>query len=86
MDSEKMIAGASAHNAAAPKRLGELLVESGIISRAKLDEALAEQSAEPAAKRIGEILLQDVSLEPDQLESALAKQQQDWNSRQKATA
>jgi hypothetical protein len=75
MDSENRVESAS--GAAAPKRLGELLVESGIISQAQLGEALAEQSAEPTAKRIGEILLQDVSLTPDQLEKALAKQQQD---------
>jgi chemotaxis protein histidine kinase CheA len=61
----------------APKKLGELLVDSGIITQDKLADALREQAAEPESKKLGEVLLEEVRLSPLQLEAALAKQQQD---------
>ena len=54
----------------AAKPLGEILVESGVVSRAALDEALAQQ------KRVGEILIEQHAASPQQVEQALQKQRQ----------
>lgn len=51
-----------------PKPLGEILVESGVVSRATLDGALAQQ------KRVGEILIEQHAATPQQVEQALQKQ------------
>jgi two-component system chemotaxis sensor kinase CheA len=51
-----------------PKPLGEILVESGVVSRAALDGALAQQ------KRVGEILIEQHAASPQQVEQALQKQ------------
>ena len=52
------------------KPLGEILVESGVVSRQTLDQALAQQ------KRVGEILVEQKVLTPQQVEQALVKQRQ----------
>lgn len=56
--------------------LGEILVESGAVSREALAGALAQQ------KRVGEILLEQKSVTPQQLEQALQKQKQQESSTQ----
>ncbi|MDX2252735.1 MAG: chemotaxis protein CheA [Nitrospira sp.] len=53
-----------------PKPLGEILVESGALSRDTLDKALAQQ------KRVGEILVEQKVVTPQQVELALQKQRQ----------
>lgn len=53
-----------------PKHLGEILVESGVVSAAALDQALAQQ------KKVGEILVEQKVVTPQQLEQALQKQKQ----------
>jgi two-component system chemotaxis sensor kinase CheA len=55
---------------AAPKPLGSILVESGVISKETLDRALAMQ------KRVGEILIEQNAVTPQQVEEALQKQRQ----------
>jgi two-component system chemotaxis sensor kinase CheA len=52
-----------------PKPLGEILVESGIVSRETLDNALAQQ------KRVGQILIEQKAVTPQQIEQALRKQE-----------
>lgn len=52
------------------KPLGEILVESGVVSRKALDDALARQ------KRVGEILVEQKAVTPQQLEQALQTQRQ----------
>jgi len=54
----------------APKPLGEILVESGVVSRETLDHALAQQ------KRVGEILIEQHAVTPQQIQQALQKQKQ----------
>jgi len=51
-----------------PKPLGEILVESGVVSRETLDQALAQQ------KRVGQILVEQKAATPQQVEQALLKQ------------
>ena len=51
-----------------PKQLGEILVESGVVSRETLNNALAQQ------KRVGEILIEQHAVTPLQIEQALQKQ------------
>ena len=53
-----------------PKPLGEILVESGVVSRQTLDNALAQQ------KRVGQILVEQKAATPQQVELALQKQQE----------
>lgn len=53
-----------------PKPLGEILVESGAVSRETLDKALSQQ------KRVGEILIEQRAVTPEQVEQALQKQKQ----------
>ena len=53
-----------------PKPLGEILVETGVVSRETLDHALAQQ------KRVGQILVEQHAVTPQQLEQALQKQKQ----------
>lgn len=63
-----------------PKPLGEILVDSGVVSRAALDGALAQQ------KRVGEILIEQQAATPQQVEQALQKQrQQEGTSQAKKT-
>lgn len=50
------------------KPLGEILVESGVVSRETLDGALAQQ------KRVGEILIEQHAVTPQQVDQALQKQ------------
>jgi tetratricopeptide (TPR) repeat protein len=72
----------------APRKIGDYLVDQGLISAAQRDEALAELSkVEPRAKRrmldeakarhLGDILLTRGWLTPQQLADALVRQQQD---------
>jgi two-component system, chemotaxis family, sensor kinase CheA len=51
-----------------PKPLGEILVETGVVSRDTLDHALAQQ------KRVGEILIEQHAATPQQISQALQKQ------------
>jgi|CXWL01.1.fsa_nt_gi two-component system chemotaxis sensor kinase CheA len=53
-----------------PKPLGEILVETGVVSRETLDHALAQQ------KRVGEILIEQHAATPQQITQALQKQQE----------
>ena len=53
-----------------PKPLGEILVETGVVSRETLDKALAQQ------KRVGEILIEQHAATPQQISQALQKQQE----------
>lgn len=53
-----------------PKPLGQILVESGVVSAAALEDALSQQ------KRVGEILVEQKAVTPQQLEQALQKQRQ----------
>ena len=53
-----------------PKPLGEILVESGAVSRETLDKALSQQ------KRVGQILVEQYAVTPEQVDQALQKQKQ----------
>ncbi|THJ12733.1 MAG: chemotaxis protein CheA [Nitrospira sp. CG24C] len=66
----------SAVDGAEPKPLGEILVESGIVSRETLDHALAQQ------KRVGQILIEQHAATPQQVEQALQKQKQQESASQ----
>ncbi len=59
-----------------PKPLGEILVESGVVSRETLDQALAQQ------KRVGQILVEQKAATPQQVEQALQKQRQQESAAQ----
>lgn len=63
-------------NEGGPKPLGEILVETGVVSRETLDQALAQQ------KKVGEILVEQRAVTPQQLEQALQKQKQQESSAQ----
>ncbi len=52
------------------KLLGQILVESGMVSAAVLEDVLSQQ------KRVGEILVEQKAVTPQQLEQALQKQRQ----------
>lgn len=54
----------------APKPLGQILVETGVVSRETLDNALSQQ------KRVGEILIEQHAATPQQISQALQKQQE----------
>ncbi|MDH4187302.1 MAG: chemotaxis protein CheA, partial [Nitrospira sp.] len=62
-----------------PPPLGEILVESGVVSREMLEHALAQQ------KRVGEILIEQHAVTPQQLTQALQKQQEHAGHAKKAT-
>ena len=62
-----------------PKPLGEILVESGVVSRETLDHALAQQ------KRVGEILIEQHAATPQQISQALQKQQESATHAKKGT-
>ncbi len=62
-----------------PKPLGEILVESGVVSRETLDHALAQQ------KRVGEILIEQHAATPQQITQALQKQQESATHAKKGT-
>lgn len=53
-----------------PKPLGQILVETGVVSRETLDNALSQQ------KRVGEILVEQHAATPQQISQALQKQQE----------
>jgi len=59
-----------------PKPLGEILVETGIVSRETLNHALAQQ------KRVGQILIEQHAATPQQVEQALQKQKQQESASQ----
>jgi hypothetical protein len=72
----------------APRKIGDYLVEQGLISAAQRDEALAELNRieprtrrraleESKAKHLGDIVLARGWLTPQQLAAALVRQQQD---------
>ncbi len=56
-----------------PLRLGEILVRTRVISRAKIEEALRRQRL--SRKKIGDILVESGYIRPDQLERGLRLQQ-----------
>jgi two-component system chemotaxis sensor kinase CheA len=62
-----------------PKPLGEILVETGVVSRETLDHALAQQ------KRVGEILVEQHAATPQQISQALQKQQESATHAKKGT-
>jgi hypothetical protein len=73
---------------AAPRKIGDYLVDQGLISAAQRDEALAELAKielrakrraleEAKAKHLGDIVLARSWLTPQQLAAALVRQQQD---------
>lgn len=68
---------ALAPSAFQPKRLGELLVDSGAISNEQLQEVLSSQASEPEAKKLGELLLDEVRVSQAQLDTALEIQAKD---------
>ncbi|MCA1957945.1 MAG: chemotaxis protein CheA [Nitrospira sp.] len=53
-----------------PKTIGEILVESGAVSKEALERALSQQ------KRVGEILIEQKAATPQQIEQALQTQRQ----------
>ncbi len=53
------------------KRLGEILVDLGVLDQAQVNQALAEQEAEGHRRFIGEILLEKGWVRPRDLERAL---------------
>ena len=55
----------------APQRLGEVLVQRGLVTREQLDEALARQRA--GGHRIGELLLRMGAITQEQLSWALSE-------------
>jgi two-component system chemotaxis sensor kinase CheA len=59
-----------------PKPLGEILVETGAVSRETLNKALSQQ------KRVGEILVEQHAVTPHQVEQALQKQKQQESAAQ----
>jgi hypothetical protein len=72
----------------APRKIGDYLVDQGLISAAQRDEALAELArsetrakrgalADAKTKRLGDILLARGWVTPQQLAAALVRQQQD---------
>lgn len=63
-----------------PKPLGEILVESGVVSRETLNSALAQQ------KRVGEILIEQHAATPQQISQALQKQQESTAPKKSADA
>ena len=63
------------------RRLGELLVEQGLIEQADLESALTEQAQDPERKQLGELLLSQARISPLQLREALERQQQEPNPR-----
>ncbi len=71
-DSSVQRSALSAHRSEgeAPKPLGDILVESGVVTREVLDKALAQQ------KRVGEILVEQHAATPQQIAQALEKQKQ----------
>ncbi|MCX7635591.1 MAG: chemotaxis protein CheA, partial [Syntrophales bacterium] len=56
------------------KRLGEILVEEGIIKKDTLEEAIKEATKEGTAKKIGEVLISQKLVTPKQVSRALRKQ------------
>lgn len=60
----------TSHEEGGPKPLGAILVESGVVSPAVLEQALSQQ------KRVGEILVEQKAVTPHQLEQALSTQRQ----------
>ncbi|MBI4559158.1 MAG: Hpt domain-containing protein [Candidatus Hydrogenedentes bacterium] len=62
---------------AAEKKLGDLLLESGIISKEALEEALRQQKEAPARRMLGDILVEQIKVSRSQLRKALEIQRQD---------
>ena len=56
------------------KRIGELLVEAGAITRAQLEEVLEIWESEGHARRVGEILVERGHLDPPIIAEALREQ------------
>jgi two-component system chemotaxis sensor kinase CheA len=69
-------ARSSTYEPGEPMPLGEILVESGVVSPAELNQALAQQ------KKVGEILVEQKVVTPQQVEQALQKQRQQESTSQ----
>lgn len=61
---------------APPVKIGELLVEKGVILEQELEQALEIQQQEHTTKKIGEILVDMKSVTPTQVDRSLQEQQQ----------
>lgn len=61
-------ASSAPSDASGPKPLGEILIDSGVVSRETLDKALSQQ------KKLGEILIEHQAATPQQISQALQKQ------------
>jgi len=68
--SELTISDCAPKQAEPYKRVGEILVEEGVVSPGELSDSLAKQ------KPLGEILVEDKKVTPQQVDKALQKQQQ----------
>lgn len=55
-------------------RLGELLVQSGVLTEARLAEALAAQQSEPVRRRLGQVLVERGFVDETQLTQVLGRQ------------
>jgi two-component system chemotaxis sensor kinase CheA len=55
-------------------RIGEILVESGVLSQKELDEALRMQDQEGGARNLGDILVDEGAVRPEFLTAAAKKQ------------
>ncbi|MBI5091785.1 MAG: Hpt domain-containing protein [Candidatus Hydrogenedentes bacterium] len=64
-------------DAAAGKKLGEILIEAGITTAEDLESALREQQAAAARRMVGDILIDQIKLSRAQLDRALELQKQD---------
>ena len=64
-------------DAAAGKKLGEILIEAGIATAEDLESALREQQAAASRRMVGDILIDQIKLSRAQLDRALELQKQD---------
>jgi two-component system chemotaxis sensor kinase CheA len=56
------------------KKIGEILVDDGIISEEKLNQVLREKEESPSARKLGETLIEEKIAKPKQVSQALRKQ------------
>jgi two-component system chemotaxis sensor kinase CheA len=59
---------------AGAKKIGEILVDDGVISEEKLNQVLSEKEAGMSSKKIGEALIGEKIVKPKQVSQALRKQ------------
>ena len=56
------------------KKIGEILVDDGVISEEKLNQVLREKEADPSGKKLGQTLIEEKIAKPKQVSQALRKQ------------